>query len=44
MLQHGMSHGCACVKLSAKGGALSPFWGAVDLPEDVSRESGVSQR
>ena len=31
MLQNGVSHRCAYVKLSAKGG-IAPFWGSAELP------------
>ena len=31
-LQNGVSHGCACVKLSTKGGGIAPFWGSANLP------------
>ena len=34
-----VSHRCACVSLSAKGG-IAPFWGSADLPEQVSRDIG----
>ena len=30
MLQNGVSHRCACVKRSAKGG-IAPFWGRANL-------------
>ena len=39
-LQNGVSHRCACVKLSTKGGGITPFWGAPNLPEKVSRDMG----
>ena len=39
MLQNGVSHRCACVKLIAKGG-IAPFWGSANLPEKVSRDMG----
>ena len=39
MLQSGVSHRCACVKLSTKGG-VAPFWGSANLPERVSRDMG----
>ena len=37
MLQDGVSHRCACVKLSAKGGGIASFWGTANLREKVSR-------
>ena len=39
MSQNGVSHRCACVKLSTKG-CIAPFWGADNLPEEVSRDMG----
>ena len=39
MLQNGVSHRCACVKLSAKGG-VAPSWGSANLAEKVSRGMG----
>ena len=38
-LQNEVSHRCACVKLSTKGG-IAPFWGSADLPWKVSRNMG----
>ena len=38
-LQSGVSHRCACVKLSSKGG-IAPFWGTTKLPQKVSRDMG----
>ena len=38
-LQNGVSHRCACVKLSTKGG-IAPFWGSANLLEKVSRDVG----
>ena len=40
MLQNGVSHGCACVKLKCPRGGLAPFWGAANLPYKVSRDMG----
>ena len=40
MLQNGVAHRCACVKLSTKGGGIAPFWGSANLPEKVSRDMG----
>ena len=40
MLQNGVSHRCACVKLSTKGGVIAPFWASANLPEKVSRDMG----
>ena len=40
MLQNGVSHRCACVKLSTKGGGIAPFRGSANLPEKVSRDMG----
>ena len=41
MLQNGVSHRCACVKLSTKGGGVSHHSGGVlTLPEKVSRDMG----
>ena len=39
MLQNGVSHRCACVKLSTKGG-IAPFRGSAKLPEKVSCDMG----
>ena len=39
-LQYGVSHRCACVKLSTKGGGITPFWGSANLPLKVSRDMG----
>ena len=39
MLQNGVSHRCACVKLSTKGG-IAPLWGSAKFPEKVSRDMG----
>ena len=40
-LQNGVSHRCACVKLSIRGGRGSaPFYGSADLPGKVSRDMG----
>ena len=40
MLQNGVSHRCACVKLSANGGVSHHFGGAANLPVKVSRDTG----
>ena len=40
MLQNGLSHWCACVKLSATRGGIAPSWGAANLLEEVSRDMG----
>ena len=40
MLQNGVSHRYACVKLSTKGGCRTPFRGSAKLPEKVSRDMG----
>ena len=39
MLQNGVSHRCACVKLSTKAGYRT-ILGSADLPEKVSRDTG----
>ena len=39
MLQNGVSHRSACVKLSTKGG-MAACWGSADLPEKVSHDVG----
>ena len=39
-LQNAVPHSCACVKLSAKGVGIAPFWGRANLPEKVSRDMG----
>ena len=39
MLQNGVSHRCACVKLGTKGG-IAPFWGNANFPLKVSRDMG----
>ena len=36
-LQNGVSHRCACEKLSTKRG-IAPFWGSANLPLKASRE------
>ena len=41
-LQNGVSHRCACVKLSRKGGGIAPLWGSAmptSLPK-ASRDMG----
>ena len=38
MLQNGISHRCACVKPSPRGGGVAPFWGSATLPEKALRE------
>ena len=37
-LQNGVSHRCACVKLSTKGGYRTTLGGSANLPEKVSRD------
>ena len=44
MLQNGVSHRCACVKLSTKVGGIAPSSGAANLPEKVSRGMGHRSR
>ena len=39
MLQNGVSHRCACVKLSIKGG-LAPSLGSASRPDKPSRDMG----
>ena len=34
-----VSQRCTCVKLSTRGGS-TPFWGAANLPENVSHDMG----
>ena len=46
MLQNGVSHRCACVKLSTKGGGIAPFWGVLTSLiklKSIARY-GISQR
>ena len=43
MLQNGVSHRCACVKLGAKGG-IAPLWGGASFPEKVSCDMGYRCR
>ena len=40
MLQNGVSHRCACVKLSSKKGVSHHFGGGTNLPEKVSCDMG----
>ena len=40
MLQNGVSHRCACVKLSAKGGVSHHCGGSAKFSEKVSRDMG----
>ena len=41
-LQNGVSHRCACVNLSTKGGGLAPLWGIAGMAEKVSRDRGIA--
>ena len=38
MLHNGVSHRCACVKLSTKGRVSHHPWGVANLPEKASRD------
>ena len=40
MLQNGVSHRCACVKLRAKGGGIAPFGEVLTSLKTVSRDVG----
>ena len=42
MLQNGVLHRCACVKISTKGVILATFWGAANLPEKYRAIWGIA--